>query len=88
MSTLHMLTTVDNPHNPWTHFDEWYAYDEAAGYHTTGLLARITITSDELSEADQSAAIEAAIDEIVRFNVLGVHRKIDEQGNTSMDIQV
>lgn len=88
MSTLHMLTTVDNPHNPWTNFDEWYAFDEAAGYHTTGLLARITITSDQLSEADQSVAIEAAIDEIVRFNVSGVHRKIDEQGNTSMTVMV
>jgi hypothetical protein len=88
LSTLHMLTTVDNPHNPWTHFDEWYAFDEAAGYHTTGLLARITITSDQLSEADQSVAIEAAIDEIVRFNVSGVHRKIDEQGNTSMTVMV
>lgn len=88
MSTLHMLTTVDNPHNPWTHFDEWYAFDEAAGYHTTGLLARITITSDQLSETDQSVAIEAAIDEIVRFNVSGVHRKIDEQGNTSMTVMV
>jgi len=84
----HMLTTVDNPHNPWTHFDEWYAYDEAAGYHSTGLLARITISSDELSEADQSAATEAAIEEIVRYNVLGVFQKIDEQGNTSMATRV
>jgi len=74
----HMLTTVDNPNNPFTHFDEWYAWDEAAGYHTTGYLARIVITSDELSEADQSLAIEEAIDEIVEMNVLGVYRKVAE----------
>ena len=74
----HMLTTVDNPNNPFTHFDEWYAWDEAAGYHTTGYLARIVITSDELSEADQSLAIEQAIDEIVDLNVLGVYRKVAE----------
>lgn len=86
--TLHMLTTVDNPYNPWTDFDAWYAFDEAHGYHTTGLLARIIITSDELSEADQSEANEAAIEEIVRYNVLGVHRKIDEAGNTSMASRV
>jgi hypothetical protein len=72
----HMLTTVDNPYDPFTEFDQWYAYDEAAGYHSTGLLARIVKTSDELSEADQSLAIEDAITEIVQENVLGLYRKV------------
>lgn len=72
----HMLTTVDNPWNPFTHFDEWYAYDEACGYHTTSFLARIVRTSDELSDADQSLAIEQAIDEIVEENVNGLYQKV------------
>lgn len=72
----HMLTTVDNPFNPFTQFDDWYAYDTAHGYHTIAFLARIVRTSDELSEADQSLAIEQAIDEIVKENVSGMHRKI------------
>jgi hypothetical protein len=75
---LHMLTTVDNPYNPWTDWSEWYAWDYTAGYHTPGLLARVVLTSDELSEADQVLAIETAIDEIVRENPLGVHRKVAE----------
>jgi hypothetical protein len=72
----HMLTTLDNPFNPFTQFDEWRAFDEQAGYFTSQFLARIVITSDELSEADQSLAIEAAIDEIVKENVLGIYRKV------------
>lgn len=72
----HMLTTVDNPYDPLTQYDEWYAYDESSGYCSTGLLARIVITSDELSDADQMQAIELAIDEIVKENVSGVHRKV------------
>lgn len=75
----HMLTTVDNPNDPFTNFDEWYAWDEAAGYHTTGYLARIIFTSNELSEADESTAAEAAIDEIVEMNVLGVYRKVAQR---------
>lgn len=74
--TEHMLTTVDNPFNPFKEFDAWYAFDEAAGYKTTALLARIVITSDDMSEADQSLAIEQAIDEIVRHNVNGMYRKV------------
>ena len=74
-----MLTTVDNPFNPFTHFDEWYQWDEAAGYHTTSFLARIARTSDDLSEADQELAIDLAIDEIVRENVLGLYRKVEKE---------
>lgn len=79
----HMLTTVDNPFNPFTQFDEWYAFDEASGYHTTAFLARIVRTSHDLSDADQDVAIEAAIDEIVRENVLGVYRKVSSSSSTT-----
>lgn len=72
----HMLSTVDNPYNPFHHFDEWLQWDTVAGYYTTGYLARIIHTSDDLSDADQSLALELAIDEIVRENVFGVHIKV------------
>jgi hypothetical protein len=74
----YMLTTVDNPYDPWTQWDEWFAWDQAAGYHTPGLLDRIVRTSDDLSDGDQHQAIQEAIDEIVRENVLGVLRKVKE----------
>lgn len=70
-----MLTTIDNPWNPHTHWDEWYAFDEAAGYHTSGLLARITKTSNELSESDHNLAISYAIEEIIQENILGLYTK-------------
>ena len=70
------LTTIDNPFNPFTDYDRWNAYDEAQGYFTSNFLARIVITSSDLSEADQDLAIENAIDEIVRENVLGIYRKV------------
>ena len=74
----YMLTTVDNPYDPWTQWDEWFAWDQSAGYHTPGLLARVARTSDDLSEADEHLAIQQAIDEIVLENVLGVFRKVKQ----------
>lgn len=71
-----MLTTVDNPWNPFTNFKEWYAWDVHAGYHTCSYLARIVRSSDDLSEADQALAIEQAIDEILQENNLGIYRKV------------
>lgn len=76
MDTDVMLSTIDNPWDPFTQFDEWYAYDEASGYHTTALLARVSVNSENLSELDQELADLEAIDEIVRENVSGVHVKV------------
>jgi hypothetical protein len=72
----YMLTTVDNPYDPFTEWDEWLRWDMTAGYHTPGLLARVAVVSNESSDADQHVAVQDAIDEIVRENVLGVLRKV------------
>lgn len=79
------LTTVDNPFDPFTQFDQWFTYDKRLGYNTPGLLARITIMSDDLSEIDQTHAVQLAIDEIVRENVFGVHRKVKRGQLASMN---
>lgn len=66
-----MLTTIDNPYNPFTQWIEWYAFDQQMGYNTCSLLARVTISSDDLSEKDQQIAIQAAIGEILDLNITG-----------------
>jgi hypothetical protein len=74
--TEHMLTTVDNPFDPFTQNDEWTAWDEAHGYYTNSYLARIVRFSFDLSDADQQAEEERAIDEIVNENTSGLYRKV------------
>ena len=74
-----MLTTVDNPFNPLTDWDDWYNYDESKGYCTSGYLARITKTSNELGEEDQDEAIEVAIDEIIELNPDGLYKKVKSE---------
>lgn len=74
-----MLTTIDNPYDPFTQFDDWFAFDEQKGYHTCAYLARIANTSDELSDEENDAEIEKAIDSIVKLNVLGIYRKVHKE---------
>lgn len=71
-----MITTLDNPYNPFTQYDEWYALDEARGYHSAGLLARYVYSSDELSDLDQALAIAQGIDELLSENPYGMYRKV------------
>ncbi|HMS83583.1 MAG TPA: hypothetical protein PKD12_08035 [Nitrospira sp.] len=78
LSVQLMVTTVDNPWDPFTQFKEWYQYDVNAGYNTSSLLARVVVTSNELSEADQRAAVNRAVEEIVAENVLGIYKKVSK----------
>jgi len=71
-----MLTTVDNPHNPFDNFRAWYSWDVSAGYYSGNVLASMVATSYELSEEQQNQANTDAIDDIVKENVTGKYKKV------------
>lgn len=72
----YLLTTEDNPFDPVTQFDEWFAWDEANGYHTCGLLARMGINDADISDADQDAEDDQVIDFIIEINPSMNYKKI------------
>lgn len=71
------LTTIDNPYNPATQFDEWLAYDTQKGYNSCGYLSRAieSKTSDfsSMTQLEQSSLIRTTIQEIVKENILGLY---------------
>lgn len=71
-----MLSTSDNPFNPFTQFDEWYRFDEDKGYHSCSYLARIMRTWDTQTEEEEIEERERAIDEILHFNLTGKYIKV------------
>ena len=66
-----MLSTDDNPYNPYLNWDEWYQFDEDKGYHSCSYLGRLVKTVDNLSDKDYERMIDLAIDEIVKYNLTG-----------------
>lgn len=72
----YMLTTTDNPYNPFTQFDEWFAFDERHGYHTCGYIARIAKDSSDLSPEDQNYVVDQAMNEIAKYNIYGNYVKV------------
>ena len=71
-----MLTTTDNPFNPFIQFEDWNAYDIKQGYNSCSYVARIAKSSQELSESDEALAINQAINEIVEINLTGNYIKV------------
>lgn len=68
-----MLTTIDNPFNPFTDFDSWYEFDESKGYQTCGLLARVSKFSSALSYEDQKIDAQLAIDTVLNSDPFGIY---------------
>ena len=71
-----MLTTVDNPYNPFDQWEKWLMYDNDTGYNSCAYLARIAHTSDELSDSENEDEINRAIDEIIRYDPFNLYRKV------------
>ena len=63
------LTTTNNPWNPFTQFDRWYAFDCSHGYGCCEYLDRVFPTSDDIVGEDAEIYLENAIDEIVSLSI-------------------
>ena len=78
----YLLTTIDNPYNPWTNWDQWYDYDERMGYHTCSYLARVMSIGDSMTDEECDREYEFAMNEIIytmcgsRANLYAVMKEI------------
>lgn len=73
-----MLTTFDNPFNPFKNFNEWFLFDVEKGYNSCSLLSRIARTSNALSDSEEDEEIENAIDRIIELDFMNIYTKIYE----------
>ena len=78
MATETMLTTFDNPFDPFEQFNECFLYDVEKGYNTCSYLARIVNESNEMSEKESNEATEKAIDEIIESDFMNIYKKVQK----------
>lgn len=79
-----MLTTIDNPYNPFDNFEQWYMFDELQARRENrptccSYLARVDCSSDEVSEAEQRQTMNDIIDEIIELNLSNKFIKITQE---------
>ena len=78
METKCMLTTFDNPFDPFEQFDSWFLFDTEKGYNSCAYLARVARTSDQLSDKENETEIERAIDEIIKYDFMNIYKKVKQ----------
>ena len=84
-----MLTTFDNPYDPFEQFDSWFLFDVQMGYNSCDLLGRIAKTSDQLTEEENDEEVERAIDRIIKYDLENVYKKFTrKQPQTAKQLSV
>lgn len=86
----YMLTTIDNPYDPYTQFDMWYGFDnsirivkgsrvdEPISTNCCGKLAEYAITSFDMTDEEYAYEIQRAVDEIIEDDNLHLYARAYE----------
>ena len=70
-----LLTTTDNPVNPFDDWIAWYYQDLVLGHDTCGLLARLTSGSETIDDEAEQAAMR----DVVKYNFSGKHIMVNKE---------
>lgn len=60
------ITTVDNPWNPFTNWNEWLAYDMVKGYFTCNRVSRLAPISEVLPDSINRETLKEAYDQMIK----------------------
>ena len=78
MSTC-MLTTIDNPFDPFEQFTSWMLFDKEKGYDSSERLMRIANISDDMTQKEVDEEIERAIDETIKYDFMNIYVKVKKE---------
>ena len=76
--TCCMLSTIDNPFNPFEDYSSWLMFDKEKGYDSAERLMRIAKLTDDMTQKEENEEIERAIDEIIKYDILNVYIKVSK----------
>lgn len=71
-----MLTTIDNPYSPFEDFQNWFLFDVGRGYNSCSRLARIANIDDSMTQKEENAEVERAIDRIISLDPTNLYVKV------------
>lgn len=72
----YMITTIDNPWNPFTHYHEWLSFDMRHCYNTQEWLAVLTKSSNDLIDEEIKELIDGGVSRLLELDPYGLHVKV------------
>lgn len=85
MEKGYMLTTLDNPFDPFDDFTSWYMFDCEKGHNTSSRLARIANLTGEMSQKEADDEMERAMDVIMKYDFEDKYIKVQEKQTATVE---
>ena len=79
-----MLTTLDNPFDPFDDFTSWYMFDCEKGHNTSSRLGRIANLTEEMTQKEVDDEMNRAMDLIVKYDFEDKYIKVQEKQNATV----
>ena len=79
MEQQFMLTTFDNPFNPFVDFSSWYMFDCEKDHNTSSRLARIININPEMTQKEIEEERNRAMNLIIEYDLEGIFFKGTEK---------
>lgn len=83
METRNLLTTIDNPFNPFDDFASWYEFDCEKEHFTCSRIARLADIDDEMTQREVEDELERVMNFIVRYDPEEKYMKVHETSAVS-----
>ena len=71
-----MLTTRDNPYDPFDQFDEWLMFDKEKGYNTCEKIARLVNIKENMTQKEIDDETDRAINRIIALDFFDIYKKV------------
>lgn len=63
-----LITTIDNPYNPFSEYEDWLRFDEENGYNTQNYVARVLQVKDLDDSLSEDEKLDIALESILSIN--------------------
>ena len=83
MNDVFMLSTLDNPFNPFDDFTSWHMFDCEKGHFTASRIARIANIDSEMTQKEVEEEQMRAMDLIFRHDFEDKYIKVWEKQNAT-----
>lgn len=74
------LSTIDNPFDPFSDFNQWFYFDESAGYCCCERVDNEAEINNTMSDVEIAIEMERAIDEIIMNDPAAIFIKVYRKG--------
>ena len=75
----YLLTTIDNPFDPFKDFSLWDSFDREKGHFTCDLIARLSQISDDMTQVEEDAEYDRVVDFIMYHDPHDKYKKFCRQ---------